>query len=273
MDFRDYLYLDVNRLEDYLSRLDPGTLEEIRDTSRQLSGENQTPDMPALNEAQSKALTPRETEVVREKTLSISSKHQFSRLYDAISKDILSLGDAESIRRQSIVEVTRDFEPSPVNRMIDSLFQLTELMQGMGVVETDAETQQAIQAIGMLFKSTDREHADVPMVARDDPEGHSILFTAQKKYIMCDMEDFEGEMTLVGKVQQIIRAGDSVDLFSLLKVLPRSFRRNNRTSSEMRNAIVSLFEEWPDELGGALPKEAMELNGPALVVSPLAVFQ
>lgn len=274
MAFRDYLYLDTNRLEDYLSHLDKGDIESIRDTSRTLENEESVTDAPPLNEPVDDTPGRTETENVQERILRISAKHQFDRLYKALQNEIVNLDrDKTPPVRQSIVELTRDFEPSPVSQMIESLLQLTDMIQGMGVVDvSDTETQEAMNAMTMLFRR-EGQSEDVPMLSRVEDSEYSILFSAKRKHLLCEADVFEGEMTLVGKVQQVVPPGKSVDLFDLLKVLPRSLRRGKKGGNDLREAIVGLFESWPDELGGALSKDAMELHGPALFVSPLAVFE
>lgn len=85
---------------------------------------------------------------------------------------------------------------------------------------------------------------------------------------MVDQEDFEGEMTVFGKVQKKIPEGDSVDLFDFLK-LPRAMR----TEANLKEKLFEMFESWPKELGGPIARESTEVAGPALVVVPVAVYE
>ncbi|WP_448624057.1 DUF6414 family protein [Geodermatophilus sp. URMC 64] len=281
MRFWDYLYLDVNRLEDYWSRFDQGNAESVREMVRLASEVERTGELsPRLGEEPSNG-GKRHHELVRERVLTITAKHSFSRLYDKLEPHMLRLGSDVTIAqcsRGTLVEVTRNFEPSPVTQMLESLFELMEMMQGLGSlgvsgVSIDPEAREAMAAMSLLFRAEGSDERGVPMLSRGSDEAElSILCVVEPRYLLVDREDFDGEMTLLGKVQQQVRGGQTLDLLEYLKVLPRTLRRNRAQTGGLRDAILKLFETWPDELGGAVDPDSLVLHGPAIVVSPLAVY-
>ena len=50
MQLRDYLYLDLKRLEDYLSILDPGEIKDLRQIIRDETGDVGTSTLAALGQ-------------------------------------------------------------------------------------------------------------------------------------------------------------------------------------------------------------------------------
>jgi hypothetical protein len=274
---RDYLYLDTERLDDYLSDLDPGALQSVRETVREASEKRDVDAIPSFNETPA-AGSRTEIEELRERTLSISAKHSFSRLYDALRgknritmKDVDEVLPVDTISKGDVVELTRDFTPSPVTEMIESMFELIKIMQGMGLESELAGSEDAIQGLSLLFQRDERD-PDVPMLSESHAGDATVLFVAQRRFLLCPIDEFEGEMTIFGRAQRVVAPGDEVDMFDLLRVFPRSLRRVKGDGKSMRELLVELFEKWPDELGGPVTKDALTLKGPALFINPVAAY-
>lgn len=279
MILRDYMYLDTGRLQDYLSSLDPGVIEEFTETTRSQSDKEGRAGVKANvfgAGVDAGAGGRSEEESTREQTVRINAQHMFSRIYDELVKnDSLKVFDEDEslaldgVRRREVVEITRSFAPSPLNDMIDSILNLMNLMEEMGFVEEmgDPQTQQAVRALGMIFRG-DEGKEEVPMVSRAEQNDAAVVFLAKSRYILGDQEDFEGEMTVFGKVQRLVPEGKSIDLFDFLK-LPRAVRGE----ANLRERLFEMFGSWPKELGGPIARESTEVKGPALVVTPVAVYE
>ena len=74
-------------------------------------------------------------------------------------------------------------------------------------------------------------------------------------------------MTVFGRVRKLIPEGESQDLIDFLK-LPSAMRGE----SEVRKALLELFQSWPKELGGPVSEESLEVRGPLLII-PVAVYE
>jgi hypothetical protein len=273
MDFRDYLYLDSKRLEDYLSHLEPGVLQELRETetSEQTNAARGAP-MGAVPG------TPSALTSSSERTVKISEKNSFNRLYGKMKSEE-SIGDINDAawrpHVRGMVEAQRYYQPSPVNEMIDSLFELIEMMQEMDVPGIkDSDSQQTIAMMSTLLKSPAGDDRSLPMISNKDEDSHpySVIFSTKREYLLCDEEEFEGEMTLVGRVSKHVAAEESLDLLDYLQILPRKMRRNKAISGKIKEGIVQLFENWPDGLGPSLDREALIVPGPVIIVDPLVVY-
>jgi hypothetical protein len=134
-----------------------------------------------------------------------------------------------------------------------------------------------IDALAFMFRGDENREEKIPIVARppdeeDNAESGSAVFVIEPKYMVRDIEDFEGDLTVIGRVSKVIPQGTSVNLLEMLTTLPRAIRRNRGSSENFQQAIVKLFESWPDQFGGPIAADRLELPGPALIISPLAVY-
>lgn len=284
MILRDYMYLDTGRLQDYMSSLDAGVIEEFTETNRSQTDKEGKAGLKASIAGagvDAGAGGRSEEETTRERTVRVRAQNMFNRIYDELDEnDAIKVFDEEvsltldKVRRKEVVEITGSFAPSPLNDMIDSILNLMNIMEEMGFVEEagDPQTQQAIRALAMIFRG-DEGKEEVPMVSRveqnaDLEDNISVVFLAKSRFIVVDQEDFEGDMTVFGKVQKLVPEGESIDLFDFLK-LPKVIRRE----ANLKEELFKMFETWPKELGGPIARESTEVQGPALVVTPVAVYE
>lgn len=272
------MYLDSDRLQNYMSSLDPGTVEELTDTQRQQTGGEGKAGLsvPGLGEAGGGGSHEREN--TQQRNMRVKEQNMFNRIYDALDsdKDIKVFDEdsslpLEEVKRREIVEITRTFAPSPMNELVDKVFGLMDTMRGFGFVEevNDPETQEAVQGLAMVFRGEEGRE-EVPMVARagQGEDDSSVVFVAKSRFLMVDQSDFQGEMTIFGRVNKLIPSGDSLDLFDFLKI-PRELARD----ANMKKEILSMFETWPKELGGPVSKESLRVPGPVVTVTPVAVYE
>lgn len=277
MNLRDYMYLDSDRLQNYMASLDPGTVKELADTQRQQTGGEGKAGLsvPGFGEAGGGGSHERENS--QQRSMEVTYQHMFDRLYTALDKegDIKTFDEEQAlptgeVKKKEVVEVTRDFNPSPMNELIDKVFELMDMMKRFGFVEevNDQETQEAVQGLAMVFRGEEGRE-EVPMVARaEEDDDSSVVFVAKSRFLMADQSDFQGELTLFGRVSKLIPSGESLDLFDFLKI-PRELARDANTKKE----IISMFETWPKELGGPVSKDSLRVPGPVVIVTPVAVYE
>lgn len=274
MILRDYTYLDTGRLQNYLSGLDQGVVEELTETTRAMRGQESSEGFRA-DVAESSSGSRSHDETTRARVMRVSAQHMFSRIYDELDAvGLIKVIDEDDpielngLRRRQVVELTRAFHPSPMNKAIDGILKLMATMEQMGFVEeVRDEEAEMIRAMAMVFRGDEGEE-EIPMVSRGDRDHPSVIFLAKAKYIVVDQNEFEGPMTVFGKVQRLIPEGASIDLFDFLK-LPSAIRNE----SSVKRDLLEMFQSWPKELGGPVAKENMEVKGPALVVTPVATYE
>jgi hypothetical protein len=281
MILRDYRYIDVARVVDYLSSVDPGVVGELTSRIRSNTGVDISGgiNIHALKLGGG-ARSGDETEV--QQTVRIYGQHMFNRLYGELQNagGVRTVGLNEPLRRgdelsrSTVLEITRDFRPSPLNQMLDSFTQVLGMMENLGLSEQlgdESEMQQVMAVIGLLRGEEGTN--EVPMFAKaDEPDAASVVFVARENFILDTSEDFSGEMTLFGKVQEHVPSGSSIDLLDLLKVLPSSMRQAEAFGNEFKQAIQAMMGDWPSAFGGPIDRNEVIVEGPAVVITPVAAY-
>jgi hypothetical protein len=143
----DYMYLDIDRLQNYLSTLDPGEVQEFTVTTRaQRGNEGRAGFRFHITEAGGGARS--EDEITRERTMRVTAQHMFSRVHEELDKaNSIKVFDEEDplerkkLRRREVVEITRSFSPSPLNSAIDGIMNLMGVMEQIGFIEEVASEE------------------------------------------------------------------------------------------------------------------------------------
>lgn len=281
MIFRDYKYLDVNRVESYLSSLPDGLVQEFKETTRDLSGkEGKAGGKAYIFNAEGTKSSQDET--IREATVKISPERLFYQLYEALQQanaiEIFDEDyplDAARLKKGSVVEISRFFEPSPVNEAIDSLMRIMSIGGRLGLdTPTDSQAEEKIRVVTELLRGT-HGGKETPMISTDE-DNFSVLFSVKESFLDASSgeEEFLGDMTVFGKVNRVLSANESIDLIDtlgLLKGLPRRMRRTV-SMADLKNTLLNSFASFPDSLGGPIDKEEFTVPGPAVVITPVAVY-
>lgn len=275
---RDYLYLDTERLQNYLSSLDPGVIQEVRQrvtSSRdsETGGGFHVAAVSVGHSRQSGASTEEEM------TLRVTSQHLFHRVYEELKKreqiEIFAETDpidSQRAEKRTVVEIARPFSPSPLSEMVRSMFETVRLLEDLGIAQErlDPTTKQMLKQMAMVFRH-DQMNQELPMVSRAEGTEASVVFLVKTQFLQVELDAFDGDMTVFGKVEKQIPAGQSLDLFDSMNVIPKGLRRSSGTS-DLREALISVFTSWPEQLGGPLDPTSVNIPGPVIVVSPLAVY-
>jgi hypothetical protein len=278
---RDYKYIDVARITDYLSSVDPGVAGELTQRIKSNSGVDLSGgfDIQAFRFGGG-ARKGNETEV--QQTVRVYAQHMFNRLHGELEKSgaISTVGshtplDIDGLSKSSILEVTREFRPSPLNQMLDSFVEVLDMMKALGFEEeelADGSDMQQVEAVINLLRGENGSN-EVPMFAKaEKPDDASIVFVARENFVLGTGAEFRGEMTLFGKVRELIPSGSAIDLLDLLKVLPPGVREAEAFGSQFKQAIHSFMSEWPKDFGGPIKRDEVLVKGPAVVITPVAAY-
>lgn len=278
---RDYKYIDIARILDYLSSIDPGVASELTQRIKSNSGVDISGgfNIQAFK-LSGGARTGDESEV--QQTVRVYAQHMFNRLHGELeTAEAIRTVDSDTpleigeLKKSSVIEITREFRPSPLNQMLDSFVEVLDMMKSLGFDEgefADGNNMQQIEAIINLLRG-ENEGKEVPMFAKaEEPGDVSIVFVAKDNFVLHTGAEFQGEMTLFGKVEKLVPSGSSLDLLDLLKVLPPGVREAEGFGGTFKEAIHSLMADWPKEFGGPIEKDELLVKGPAVVITPVAVY-
>ena len=266
MKLRNFLYLNENILDDYLSALEGSLTERIITKEKQITDKKGNLGGNVVGVGAEKIV---ETEKQQERTLTPSAKVQLFMDLLQNEEDIPfyeSLNDEiwNHLSRDEIVEFMGSIRFSKLKELSSAISQLSSLTT---LIESftdtpiiDSKTQKAIEGIKGLgdYKNGN----EIPCV---------LSFSGQKDYpviaylddtcLKVPQESFVGDVTILCKIQKKITKGSSIDLtdfFKSIKDLP--LNRSQRRAMNIKDLTM--------------PKEINDsIKGPAFVVIPIAIYK
>jgi len=265
MILRNFLYLDTDMLDDYLSTME-GYLIESEELIENKTTKN-------LGKAKVSVLeVGKEADVEKGsiKKVTQTSAGKFQKLYGLLDSQsmvqYLEVFDStiwNSLKRNEILEVPGIIQVSKMYNTVNSIGNISplmDLMQAFGKSDLmDSKTTEAMKGIKAVSElDIDKE---IPVII--DLEGNkNYNFTASlsPEYIKGDISKLEGNVTIVGKIQKIIAKGERHEVFSMVKGIDTLVKSQNREQrrkyQDSKNDNVSDF-----------------IQGPAIVITPLAIFR
>ncbi len=112
----------------------------------------------------------------------------------------------------------------------------------MGAAEQQEQARNMMHMMAFLMRdSCSPEDKSYPMISEQFDGTTRVLFIAQRKSILRSVDEFQGEMTMIGKVTKKVPAGHSIDLFDLLNLFSRSLRRTKTGAKSLKDVIVDMF--------------------------------
>jgi len=271
LNLRNFMYLDTQLLEDYLSAIKGELYEEetIIEKEEHTGGGSVGAKIAGLGgEGKKEKTTGREVRKRVKKTDSslfqelygiLQSKQAFS-YYELITPDIW-----ENTRRNSLLEVNVSARFSVLDGLTDlveqigSLASLVETTTGQKMIDDKAaEAIKGLRGLGQIHSNK-----GIPCVFnfKSSPD-YKLISYLNPEYFKVEKEQMIGELTLFCKVQRLLEEDEEfelVDLFSSLKHL--------RLSREQRRKL-----DFPGDL--SMPPELTDtVTGPAAIVIPVAIYR
>jgi hypothetical protein len=266
---RQFLYLDPELVEQFLAQMEGGTFSEESQRLRETRGRERGADAGASALGAHAGIRAGKTsgqEEELERIIKRTAESAFSRLYELLQEQNavqwLEAFDDEiwnGLRRGEILEVEASISVSSLAKYMNLVQQAGPLMGLMEAIgeEVDDETKSAMSMIGMFGQMLGNA---VPIVARavGAPE-FKFVATLNPAHVRPDVDQLEGEATLLAKIQRKLDASERYTVLNLIpgiRALPSSERR------EME-ADLSNSPEFPD----------MVIDGPLAVTTAIAVYR
>lgn len=270
MKLRNFLYLNTKVIEDYIAAIDGYTYDEEAQ-SISTSSESCVEGKGTLGIATGQGIrTGMKAEEVK-RSVKISDAAKFDRIYNYLQDDetdglkyyeFITEEEYNKLRRDDFIEVLVTARFSKMKALTDSVVKFAELAN---ILETfteqnilDKEAKEAVngfaalgqlgsdKAISCVFEFEDNK---IPLVA-----------DLNQSFFRCEQSNFVGQAYLLCKVIRKIPKGQSIkldEIFDDIKKLPLNREQRRKMPKEMEN-----------------PTEVRDvIKGPALIVSPIAVYQ
>jgi hypothetical protein len=271
--FRNPLYLDLELLANLSDYYGISLPEEKNVTRRTLEGG-------ARSGGVDKGLVAKgeksHAEEITE-TYSVSTRpvRLMNDLIDHIegSSELVDLdADPEAaVTNGAVIQVTGDLTPSAANEVGGILARfLPLLMAQVSQGATDFEPSQA-ELVQAFMANGDAQHPHLFDIAEDSPvEGRSSVLVLDPAALRgsATMDDLEGEQTVVAHVDRIVRPRQELSLDKyVMPGLPRIVRR-----SLGKTGLMDMLSGLDKVIGREVGPDDLTIQGPALLLKPLAVF-
>jgi len=268
MILRKFLFLDTDTLEDYLATVDgfvSGNSIEQKETEKKDfkggAGYHGIVEAGGAIEKQKEV----------KQTLAITDAAKFQKLYEILEKEnafaILDLFDQEyweKISRGDLLEIEGQIQlPNSykVTQSMDELSPWIDIMTQLGEKPfKNANERENFEGIQSVSRLVAEKPVSIIFTSISTP-GYRFTANLQKRFLKCQIEEIEGEATIFGKVQRVIKKGEKLDVFS---ILPAIIGKLPSMSSTQKNQFQrELVEQGLADI----------VKGPALLVSVLAIYR
>lgn len=261
--FFEFLYLDEGLLDQFVAQVEGGLFDDER---QKLSSAGKAGGSGGVNFAgvQLGASGERTSQDEVERTVRQTPESRFGRLYSAlVDSPVLSRFDGEDgpvwneVQERTLVAADGEVEIPQIARaigMADEIEPLLNLFKSFGVEGAEDFDETKIKALASLDKVSGGKRLCVVTTHPDDPK---FVGRMEARYIRRPLDDFEGEVTIVGRVLKKIPEGRTYPMLALpgLDLMPREQRRQL------------------DRVKADDPENPAMLSGPAVTLSVLAVFR
>lgn len=274
---RDFLYLDISMVDEWLSQQQGGLLEgpyshkEINSNEKEGDGSVRIPATPIGVGGKFNVAT--SLEVVG--TYRETPESKFDRLYKLLDGDntiqkliTFDVKRLETVRLGQIFEVAGKARLTGLERLsitLASFDQLRKQAQAWGVNILDAQDEQKFQAATELV-STDESKGTLLIIKPDGPATGGLKYLARLKpvAIRVSKDDLEGDIIMLGKFIEEMTHDQTKPVKDLLPhlVTMQVYNHDQRRK---------LAKEWRKASDNTPFGEV--ISGPALVFRPLAIYQ
>jgi hypothetical protein len=266
MALRDFLFLNTQTVNSYLSTLEGYVIEEPTEEketgSREAGG--------GFNLGATYANGKLGTSVETTRKLIVTDEARFDHLHSLLDKrgelqflDAFDVEIWEQFNRGEILEVQADIrlpQPFLLTQDIDNFSGFLDIMEAVGQNPfKDEQSQTAFK--GMQHIASKTADTPVPLIFEAfSTRGLSFTTSLPRQYIQRSLNELQGEATVFGKIQRIIPQKETYEVFSLAPAITGASTLNRQQRRKMQK--------------DAAKRNVSEMiKGPAIVLTPIAVYR
>lgn len=260
---REFLYLDTALVDTYLAQLEDGLYDESRDLTREGSGKRAEAGVRAAVVSASAGVhgdSNRESERVYRQT----PESRFNRLYGKLGARNVPDGEFYKsmwgdVAPKEILDVACDVDIPTMSRLMvegGQLSDIVQLMQSFSPGEVSQGDQGAMDGIQALAARSGDKFIATGELSATDPV---FAFKLSKKYLRTGIEDLEGEVNVVGKVERKWPESESYSLMEIpgLSLMSRKERRSMDRRMDGNKSEATGFQ----------------LDGPGISMGVIAIYR
>lgn len=272
MILRNFLYLNEQMLNDYLSAIEGFTPTKVTQTAKQTNAKNVGVEVGSkLISGNFGRAGNNELETHMEVQITAASKVQ--KLIDYLSNeepvkfyDYIDYEIWKSIQRDEIVEfmgTVRFSKLKEIANAVNELEKLCDIIKDFSDINDiiDKKTQKNMQGLKRLSEMQNGNEVPCVLSFSTLKEYQAVCFL-DKSCFNVQPENFIGDVTILCKIQKKVSQGQNIELNDIFK----PFRELPLNREQRR--------QMPDKKTLTTPKELSDvIKGPAFVVIPIAIYK
>ncbi len=263
---RDFLYLNTDAVTSYLSQLEGYNEITIDETSNNQKKKGLKGGFSGIG-----GEIGRDDSSSTKRILATTDEAKFQKLCDILEENnsiqYLENFDEEiwnQIKRREIIElIARTKMPDQYSSLgeLNNLPVITDLLPTM---IQNPESNDEAMAMKYFTSSINKiNEKPVPLILKTSLDGHIFFTKLDRKYLRCNVTDLDSndeEITVIGKVQRILRINQKDTVFSLVPEIQNLMKLGGNSQS---------VKNIPRESRSLLE---FEIEGPAIIIIPTAIF-
>ena len=270
MILRNFLYLNEQMLDNYLSAIEGYIPTKVVRTSKETSSKNAGLGI-NVKALSAEAGKNKSNEIETQMEVEISASSKVQKLIDYLNEDeeipFYDYMDEEiwnSLHRDQVVEfmgAVRFTKLKELTNAVSDFEKLTDIFQEFSPEPfIDANTQKTLQGLKKLSELQNGH--EIPCVLSfGDLKEYQVVCYLDKSCFNVGQESFVGDVTILCKIQKKVQKGNNIqltDIFKSIKEMP--LNREQR-------------RQMPNKKQLETPKEFSDIiKGPAYVVTPIAIY-
>ena len=203
--------------------------------------------------------------------MAVTDAAKFQRLYEILEGqeeftyvDVFDQETWDKIRRGDLLEIEAVIQlpkPFALTQAMEEISPWLDIMSMLGEEPLgDIKTKNAFEGLKSVSQLSEGKPIPIIFETPTTP-GFALTANLQKSFLRCQLSDLEGNATIFGKVQRVVKKGENIEVFSLLPAL----------STKLPSLSAKQRKQMQQDLG---KKELAEIvKGPALLISVLAVYR
>jgi hypothetical protein len=205
---------------------------------------------------------------VREK-FTLTDAAKFDELFKIMEeKDDFQYLDAfdreiwDSIRKREILEVEVLVKLPELYKMmnaVEDIIPFLDIMEQMGEeIFSDSNEEEMIKGFLKMIGNSDTDTIPVVCELESNSE-YKFIFELSKEFLRMDISKLDGEMTLFGKVQKIIKEDQELEVYNMFSNFKSLIEMASKTNEKNKSADMDDFIE--------------KVKGPAMKIIPIALYR
>ncbi len=264
---RNFLYLDIQLVDDYLSSLEGALFEEtLIEKEQNVTEGGGGIDLQVIKGSGKKEKSKGLESI---KKINLTDAGKFQKLYEILKDDNffeyyenMNLETWEKLDKNSVLECMVNLRFAKIEGIIDTIQNLLPLMSILENTTSepiiDKKSQEAINGINMLAEQNRGKGLPCVFTFTDNDEFKFISYL-NPNYLRVSKEQVIGELNLFCKIQRKLHEDEKIELFKIVPSLD-IFKFNKQQKINLKNVKI------PDDLKDTI-------KSPAAIVIPIAIFR